>query len=225
MPKKTLGSMPPEALTPAGLIADLPAITRPEKIARREQLFAQALADSAPFLNNISTQLVFGDGDPDAALMFIGEGPGAEEDKPGRPFVGRSGQLLDKMIAAMGYQRAQLYIANVVKLRCAAPDELSGGRLKDRPPTPEEAARGLPILHQQIQIIRPKVIVTLGAPAVRHLTNTTEGVTKIRGTWLSFRGIPVMPTYHPAFVLRSYTEENRRKVWDDLKLAAAKARE
>jgi DNA polymerase len=154
--------------------------------------------------------------------MFVGEGPGAEEDRTGRPFVGRSGQLLDKMIVAMGFQREQLYIANVVKLRCADPDDMNGGRLKDRPPTPEEASRGLPVLHQQIAIIRPRVIVTLGAPAVKHLTGTTEGVTRIRGTWLNYRGIPVMPTYHPSFLLRAYTPENRRKVWSDLQLAMGK---
>jgi DNA polymerase len=207
---------------PGGLIPELPALTRPQKEQLLEQLRLQAEADSRAYISDICTRLVFGEGDPDAPLLFVGEGPGAEEDRTGRPFVGRSGQLLDKMIVAMGFQRQQVYIANVVKLRCAAPDELAGGRLKDRPPTPEEAARGLPILHQQIQIIRPKVIVTLGAPAVRHLTGATEGVTKIRGTWLSYRGIPVMPTYHPSYLLRAYTEDNRRKVWNDLKLALAK---
>jgi DNA polymerase len=120
-----------------------------------------------------------------------------------------------------GASSGGVYIANVVKLRAAEPDETTG-RLKDRPPTPEEAARGLPILHQQIEIIRPKVIVTLGAPAIKYLTGTTEGVMKIRGTWMSHRGIPVMPTYHPSFLLRAYTEENRRKVWGDLKLAMTK---
>jgi DNA polymerase len=156
--------------------------------------------------------------------MFVGEGPGTEEDRTGRPFVGRSGQLLDKMIGAIGFKREDVYIANVVKLRCADWDDMRT-RLTDRPPTPEEVARGLPILHRQIEIIRPKVIVTLGAPAVKYLTGTTEGVMKIRGTWLSYRGIPVMPTYHPSFVLRAYTPENRGKVWSDLKLAVAKIKE
>jgi DNA polymerase len=222
--KKPVVVMP---ATPSGTIASLPAISREEKLAALEKLRAETEAACAPLLCDMCTRMVFGEGDVDAPILFVGEGPGAEEDKTGRPFVGRSGQLLDKMIVAIGFQREQVYIANVVKLRCAEMDEMAGGgggRLKDRPPTPEEAARGLPVLHRQIEIIRPKVIVTLGAPAVKHLTGTTEGVTKIRGTWLDYRGIPVMPTYHPSFLLRAYTEENRRKVWGDLKLAVAKAK-
>lgn len=210
---------------PAGNIADLPPLTREQKESLLAKLRASVEADSQCFINEVSTRLVFGEGDPDAQIMFVGEGPGIEEDRTGRPFVGRSGQLLDKMIAAMGFKREELpagkggvYIANVVKLRCADFDE-GTGRLKDRPPTPEEAARGLPILHQQIEIVRPQVIVTLGAPAVKYLTGTTEGVMKIRGTWLGFRGIPVMPTYHPSFLLRAYTQENRAKVWSDLQAA------
>lgn len=210
---------------PAGNIADLPPLTREQKESLLAKLRASVEADSQCFINEVSTRPVFGEGDPDAQIMFVGEGPGIEEDRTGRPFVGRSGQLLDKMIAAMGFKREELpagkggvYIANVVKLRCADFDE-GTGRLKDRPPTPEEAARGLPILHQQIEIVRPQVIVTLGAPAVKYLTGTTEGVMKIRGTWLGFRGIPVMPTYHPSFLLRAYTQENRAKVWSDLQAA------
>jgi DNA polymerase len=221
MARKKTFELPPEAVTPAGDIADLPALSRDEKVARLAKLQLEVEAACAPFLCEMCTRVVFGEGDADAPLMFVGEGPGTEEDRTGRPFVGRSGQLLDKMIVAMGFKREQVYIANVVKLRCAEPDEVTG-RLKDRPPTPEEAARGLPVLHRQIEIIRPKVIVTLGAPAVKHLTGTTEGVTKIRGTWLNYRGIPVMPTYHPSFLLRAYTEENRRKVWGDLQMAMGK---
>jgi uracil-DNA glycosylase family 4 len=213
---------------PSGKIADLPALTRQQKQSALVKLLAEVESESRPYLNEISTRVVFGEGDPDAEILFIGEGPGIEEDKTGRPFVGRSGQLLDKMIGAMGFKREAgiegtggIFIANIVKLRCADPDEATG-RLKDRPPTPEEAARGLPILHRQIEIIRPRAIVTLGAPAIKWLTGTTEGVMKIRGTWFEHRGIPVMPTYHPAFVLRAYTEENRRKVWSDLQAVMTK---
>jgi DNA polymerase len=223
--RKPILEMPP---APAGNIADLPPLTRQQKITALDKLSAEVEAASRPLLNDIATRVVFGEGDPDAEILFIGEGPGIEEDKTGRPFVGRSGQLLDKMIAAMGFTREPglhgtggIFIANVVKLRCADPDDATG-RLKDRPPTPEEAARGLPILHRQIEIIRPRAIVTLGAPAIKWLTGTTEGVMKIRGTWFEHRGIPVMPTYHPSFVLRAYTEENRRKVWNDLQAALAK---
>lgn len=203
------------------MICDLPPVSRKDKEAAFEKLRAEIEAFAKPFINDISTRTVFGEGDIDAPLMFVGEGPGAEEDKTGRPFVGRSGQLLDKMIGALKYKREQVYIGNIVKLRAADWTE-DGGRLQDRPPTPDEVARWIPYLHRQIEIIRPKVIVTLGAPAVKYLTGTTEGVTKIRGTWLAYRGIPVMPTYHPSFVLRAYTEENRRKVWSDLQAAQKK---
>ncbi len=217
----------PAPPAPVGLISALPAISREAKIAGLAALNREIEEKSAALLCDICTRVVFGEGDPDAPIVFVGEGPGAEEDKTGRPFVGRSGQLLDKMIAAIGYKREQLYIGNVVKLRCAEWTDgaagAAGGRLQDRPPNPEEVARGLPFLHRQIEIIRPRVIVTLGAPAVKHLTGTTEGVMKLRGRWLAYRGIPLMPTYHPSFVLRAYTEKNRRDVWNDLKLAAEKA--
>ena len=217
--KKAAAALPP---IPAGDIADLPPLTRKQKEKALDALRQEIEESCAQYFNDVCTRVVFGEGDPDAALMFVGEGPGAEEDKTGRPFVGRSGQLLDKMINAIGLKREDVYIGNVVKLRAAEWDPQGAGgagRLQDRPPNPEEVARGLPLLHRQIEIIRPKVIVTLGAPAVKYLTGTTEGVTKIRGTWLNYRGIPVMPTYHPSFVLRAYTEENRRKVWSDLKEA------
>jgi DNA polymerase len=217
-PKKVLAAIPP---TPPGLIRDLPPITRKQKEAAFEALRAEIEEFARPFINNISTRTVFGEGDCDAALMFVGEGPGAEEDRTGRPFVGRSGQLLDKMIGALKYKREDVFIGNIVKLRSADWMEDSS-RAQDRPPNPEEVARWIPYLHRQIEIIRPKVIVTLGAPAVKYLTGTTEGVTKIRGTWLSYRGIPVMPTYHPAFILRAYTQENRAKVWSDLQAAQKK---
>ncbi len=216
--KKKAGALP---ATPAGLISALPPLTRSQKERALADLLRELEGASELFINDISTRVVFGEGDPDASLLFVGEGPGIEEDRSGRPFVGRSGQLLDKMIAAIGYTRAQTYIANVVKLRAADWDE-KASRLTDRPPNPEEVARGLPFLHRQIEIIHPKVLVTLGAPAVKYLTGTTQGVMSIRGTWLSYRGVPVMPTYHPAFVLRSYTEENRRKVWNDLQMAQKK---
>jgi len=160
------------------------------------------------------TQTVFGEGAADAALMFVGEGPGEEEDRQGRPFVGRAGQKLNDMIAAMGLRREQVYIANVVK--CRPPG--------NRTPLPDEAATcsGL-YLWRQIAIIRPKAIVTLGNPATQALLGAVQGITKIRGRWQKLRrlaegleGIPVMPTFHPAYLLRQYTPENRKAVWDDL---------
>lgn len=155
------------------------------------------------------TQTVFGDGDPDAALMFVGEAPGAEEDRQGIPFVGASGKKLTEMIRAMGFDRSEVYIANVLKAR--PPDNAT--------PTPDEAAKCGPFLVRQIEIIQPAVLVTLGKPAVSYLLDTRESMTNLRGRWFEFKGIPLMPTYHPAFLLRAYTPENRAKVWSDLKAA------
>ncbi|HZU52450.1 MAG TPA: uracil-DNA glycosylase [Holophagaceae bacterium] len=156
---------------------------------------------------------VFGEGDPRAGLMFIGEGPGRDEDLQGRPFVGKAGELLDKMISAIGLSRREVYIANVVK--CRPPD--------NRTPFPEEAAACLGYLRRQIELIQPKVIVTLGATPLRELVGLKEGITKVRGQWKRIeaggRDIPVMPTFHPAYVLRQYTQDVRRAVWADLKAA------
>src|SRR5205085_8864432 len=130
-------------------------ITRAEKEAAFTKLQKELDAACAPYISDFCTRVVFGEGDIDAAILFVGEGPGAEEDKTGRPFVGRSGQLLDKMIGAIGLKREQVYICNIVKLRAA--ERLDTGRLQDRPPTPEEVARAMPFLHRQLEIIRPKV--------------------------------------------------------------------
>ena len=138
--------------------------------------------------------------------MFIGEGPGETEDATGRPFVGRAGELLDRMIAGMGLRREDVYIANVVK--CRPPN--------NRVPTAQEVATCTPYLHKQIEWIRPRVIVTLGLPATRHLLKTTASMGALRGRWSQWRGINLMPTYHPAYLLRSYTPQNRRIVWEDL---------
>lgn len=146
--------------------------------------------------------------------MFIGEGPGRDEDLQGRPFVGRAGELLDKMIAALELQRSEVYITNVVK--CRPPD--------NRTPTPAESQRCMPYLKRQIELVNPAVIVTLGATPLRELTGVTTGITRSRGRWQTLSmlgGIPLMPTFHPAYVLRQYTQEVRRAVWEDLKAAKA----
>lgn len=163
-------------------------------------------------LHEQRTNVVFGVGDPGARLMFIGEGPGADEDARGEPFVGRAGKKLDEMISAIGLARSEVYIANIVK--CRPP--------KNRDPERDEVETCSPFLERQIEAIRPKVIVTLGAPATKTLLQTRIGITKLRGQWHGFRGIPVMPTFHPAYLLRAYTKENRRKVFDDLKAARAR---
>ncbi len=178
------------------------------KAERLEALCRRYEAES-PLVDQIEgwTQVVFGDGDPDARLMFIGEAPGAEEDRQGIPFVGRAGKLLNDMIGAMGLERREVYITNIVKVRPP----------NNRTPTPEEAEAEGPFLREQIAIIRPDVIVTLGRPASQHILGTREAMGRMRGRWGSYEGIPVMPTFHPAYLLRQYTPENRKKVWSDLK--------
>jgi DNA polymerase len=158
------------------------------------------------------TNIVFGVGNPHARLMFVGEGPGADEDAQGEPFVGRAGQKLNEMIRAIGLAREEVYIANVVK--CRPPG--------NRDPQPDEVATCSPFLFRQIETIGPRVIVALGSPAAKTLLGTKAGITSLRGRWGSFHGIPVMPTFHPAYLLRSYTVENRQKVFDDLKAARAR---
>ena len=160
-------------------------------------------------------KFVFGEGDPHAQLMFVGEGPGRDEDLQGRPFVGKAGELLDKMIGALGMQREETYIANVVK--CRPPD--------NRLPTADEAHACLGYLRRQIELVQPAVIVTLGATPLRELLGVSEGITRVRGQWrrvrVGDRDIPVMPTFHPAYVLRQYTQDVRRAVWEDLRAAKA----
>jgi uracil-DNA glycosylase len=162
-------------------------------------------------------QVVFGVGNLDAALMFVGEAPGADEDRLGEPFVGRAGQLLTKMILAMGLSREDVYIANVLKCR---PDVPPGSR-GNRAPTQDEMATCLPYLLAQIEIIQPRVLVALGSTAIKGLfPGVTQGIARLRGTFLDFRGIPLMPTFHPSYLLHqegSSTErEEKRRVWEDL---------
>lgn len=156
--------------------------------------------------------IVFGEGNPHAEIMFVGEGPGADEDRQGRPFVGRAGALLTKMINAMGLDRSEVYIANVVK--CRPPG--------NRDPNPDEMAACLPFLERQIDCISPKVIVALGRIAAAALLNNRSALSKIRGAFFDRNGIKVMPTYHPSFLLRQ--EKDRRykaEAWADLRRVMA----
>jgi uracil-DNA glycosylase len=156
-------------------------------------------------LSSTRTHIVFGVGSPIAPLLFIGEAPGAEEDRRGEPFVGAAGQLLDRMIAAMGWSRDTVYIANVLK--CRPPG--------NRDPETDEVAACLPFLHRQIEVLAPRMIVTLGRPAAQAVLQTDAPISALRGRFREFRGIPVMPTFHPAFLLRS--PERKRDAWSDLK--------
>ena len=156
--------------------------------------------------------VVFGVGDIDAQLMFVGEAPGADEDQQGEPFVGAAGQLLTKIIQAMGLSRQTVYIANILKCRPDTPGQSSG----NRKPTPDEMKTCIPYLHAQIDLIQPKVLVALGATAVEGLLGKTIGITRLRGLWQTYRNIPLMPTYHPAFLLRNQAISEKRKVWEDM---------
>ena len=155
-------------------------------------------------LGNQRTRSVPGQGNPHPEILFVGEAPGADEDRSGLAFVGRAGQLLTKMIEAMGYAREDVFIANIAK--CRPPD--------NRQPLPEEMAACIAYLHAQIALLKPRAIVALGATAVKGMMNLEQGITKLRGKWLLFDGIPLMPTYHPAYLLRNPSA--KKEVWDDL---------
>ena len=151
---------------------------------------------------------------PDAEIMFVGEAPGADEDAQGEPFVGRAGQLLTKIIKAMGFGREEVYIANILKCRPDVP----AGSFGNRAPTPREMQTCRPYLMEQIDIIKPKVIVALGAVAVEGLLGTRAPMRELRGRWESFDGTPLMITYHPAYLLRNQSPSEKRKVWEDMML-------
>jgi len=158
------------------------------------------------------TQTVFGVGNPDAEIMFIGEAPGADEDQQGEPFVGRAGQLLTKIIKAMGFSREDVYIANILKCRPNMP----AGSFGNRAPTPAEMQTCRPYLIEQIDIIQPKVLVALGAVAVEGLLGARGTMRELRGRWHSYNGMPLMITYHPAYLLRNQSPSEKRKVWEDM---------
>ena len=154
--------------------------------------------------------IVFGEGNPNAALVFVGEGPGQEEDEQGRPFVGAAGQLLtDIIVKGMRLNREDVYICNIVK--CRPPN--------NRNPEPDEIVACEPFLIKQLQAVKPKIIIGLGNVAVKTLLKTKEGITSLRGTWKTYQGIPLMPTFHPAYLLR--TPSDKRLVWDDIKKVLA----
>ena len=165
-----------------------------------------------PHLASSRTQTVFGVGDPDADLMFIGEAPGADEDAQGEPFVGRAGQFLTRIIVTMGFARETVYIANILKCRPDTPGAASG----NRPPTPVEMQTCLPYLASQIEVVRPKVLVALGATAVEGLLGFRGTLREMRGTWQSYQDTPLMITYHPSYLLRNQSLSEKRKVWEDM---------
>ncbi len=201
----------------SGTVAENSALRTPQSSIEKAAAFA-ALRERAlacvkcPHLASSRKNVVFGVGSIDAQLMFVGEAPGADEDEQAEPFVGKAGQLLTKIIQATGLQRADVYIGNILKCRPDTPGQSAG----NRKPTTDEMATCIPYLHEQIDLIRPRVLVALGATAVEGLLGKTIGITKLRGTWKTYRGIPLMPTYHPAYLLRNQAMSEKRKVWEDM---------
>lgn len=193
-------------------IVDLPSVEGETLDSLREKAL---VCVRCPHLVKSRTQVVFGVGNPNAELMFVGEAPGADEDEQGEPFVGRSGQLLTKIIEAMGVTRQDIYIGNVLKCRPDMPEGVSG----NRKPKYDEMQTCLPWLQRQIQIIKPKVLVALGATAVEGLLGETSPMKDLRGKRLDFHGTPVIVTYHPAYLLRNQSLSEKRKVWEDMMLA------
>jgi uracil-DNA glycosylase len=189
----------------------------PNKTEELNKIEEQCKRCNLCVLGSLRTHAVPGEGNPNARIMFIGEAPGADEDAQGRPFVGRAGQLLDKIITSSGLKRDEVYIGNVLK--CRPPD--------NRDPRAEEIISCLPYLQKQIEIIHPEVIIALGAHSARSLLNTTKPIGQMRGHFEEYYAgightpIKLMATYHPAYLLRNYSQENRRRVWEDMKKVLA----
>ena len=228
---ENLAAIPPLRVEPAPVAAPPTFVETPKPIAPAPPRAANTDARSnaerlaeirgpilactkCPHLVRSRTQVVFGVGNPDAELMFVGEAPGEDEDRKGEPFVGKAGELLTKIIVAMAFRRDDIYIANVLKCR---PD-MPAGEPGNRKPRPDEMATCLPYLREQIEIIRPRAIVALGATAMLGLTGDASPMGKLRGRWHEFDGIPLMATYHPAYLLRNQSLTEKRKVWEDMLL-------
>jgi uracil-DNA glycosylase family 4 len=197
----------------APTFSEMPALSPQAKAAAFAELHQRVTACvKCAHLASSRKNVVFGVGSIDAQLMFVGEAPGADEDLQGEPFVGKAGQLLTKIIQTMGLQRGDVYIANILKCRPDTPDQSAG----NRKPTPEEMNTCIPYLHEQIDLIRPKVLVALGGTAVEGLLGKTIGITKLRGNWQTYRGIPLMPTFHPSYLLRNQSPSDKRHLWEDM---------
>jgi DNA polymerase len=202
------------AAAPAGpaVAAANPAPSADSAEGRRQALTVLAAevekCDLCPELYATRTQTVFGVGPVDPEVAFVGEAPGADEDRQGEPFVGRAGQLLTKIITACGFQRSEVYIFNTLK--CRPPN--------NRTPLAHECDNCRPYFEKQFELVRPKYLVTLGATAAKHLLETSTGITKLRGKLYEYRGVPLICTYHPSALLRDETERYKRDCWEDMKL-------
>jgi DNA polymerase len=222
-PPTTPSRQPATAAAAPALICDAPAASASDAYgfvrppgSKQAQLDALRAfigkCPRCPVLVRNRSRIVFGCGSPDAQIMFVGEAPGRDEDEQGMPFVGRAGQLLTSIIEkGMGLRRDDVYIANILK--CRPPN--------NREPQPDEVGQCTPFLNVQLEIVQPRVIVALGAYAAHFLAGVSTPISRLRGEFHHYRGIAVMPTFHPAYLLRNYTPEHRRLVWDDMKKVLA----
>ena len=210
-------SLPRPAAATAAPVPPDAAMTSAREAARTartlDELRALLEAFDGCALRFTASRLVFADGNPQSRLMFVGEAPGRDEDIAGLPFVGRSGQLLDRMIGAIGFDRTKVYIANIIPWRPPG----------NRTPTPQETAICLPFIRRQIELVNPDVLVCLGNPSTQGILETREGITRTRGRWFDYdtgtRTIKAMPTFHPAYLLRN--PSSKREVWEDMKKVRA----
>ena len=195
-----------------------PALSKADRLAQLRACPERLPCGECPYGQGVHSHIVFGVGNVDTEVMFVGEAPGAEEDVKGEPFVGRAGQLLNKIINTMGYKREDIYLANVLKCRPDTPGQTYG----NRPPRPDEMASCRPCLFEQIDIIQPKAIVALGATAIKGLLDLDQPMRDLRGRFHDYKGIPVMATYHPSYLLRNQAPGEKRKVWEDLLMVKEK---
>jgi len=206
----------PVATVPEPTPFSLPPGSKQERwAALRERVLADAVCRARV---RPGKQVVFGVGSLEAKIMFVGEAPGADEEVQGEPFVGPAGQLLNKMIQAMGLKRADVYIGNIMNWRPEMPVDASGVQYGNRPPTPQELAYCLPYLKAQIEVVNPALLVALGSTAAQGLLGpgTFKALGEIRGRWREFAGKPLMVTYHPSYILRNQSNQSKRLIWEDL---------
>jgi DNA polymerase len=212
---------------PAGPIPPVVILPQGDKAARWEALRQLVTGDRTCRANvRAGKKVVLGVGNLDAQIMFIGEAPGSDEEVQGEPFVGPAGQLLNRMIAAMGIQRSDVYIGNIMNWRPQLPVGPDGIQVGNRPPTPDEMAYCMPYLLAQIDIVSPAILVALGATAAQGLlgSGTFKALGEVRGQWRQFAGRPLMVTYHPSYILRSSTNRSKRLIWEDLLKVMERAR-
>jgi len=214
-PKATL----PEGVAPIPTTAPTIVLPEGDKAARWAALRERVLNDPTCTAHvRPGKKVVLGVGSLDASIMFVGEAPGAEEEVQGEPFVGPAGQLLTKMIQAMGLQREQVYIGNIMNWRPELPVAGGGSQVGNRPPTEEEMRYCLPYLRAQIEVVNPKLLVALGATAAQGLLGfgSFKALGDVRGKWHEFSGKPLMITYHPSYILRNQSNRSKRMIWEDL---------